>query len=874
MIQQIKLKYTLKYILSLLIIFSFVKSQEEIALENGSYSDLITSEDELLSFKVKKIKDFPYLKIKVKGNGETEKTNHIISYYQDKNLNERKQLSQSITDTSIMWLTEEQIQNDFYLTIECAKYPCEYKLSLTGEDMAELGVNEQYTYYVSEDNKEMNFKINSDIDDTDLDSDEVYFIKIWTRGNYEIKVALNEEYEDKKNDENYQFFKIDYDSFSNEEYNLKIEGKVGDLINVGVLLVHKDGKTYDFPQLKIENGLEVTNNFKQDETHSYNIKGHSNMFLGHFYDFNNKIIHPTGDQNSYIISSTDDLSYSIHFLETTEYDRQGNNKYSPLLNGIYNLKIIEEGTSIGLIPMKPEDDFKFLTYEIFPHDGNISVSIYTCENYPLCHINDKILEKSEKIKDYQSYYYVYNKKEWGNEINPISKKQNMLIISCKKGVDFPQVDGDFCFSYINMKTDKAIINNTDFVKEVPPYRRFIRKGNEDLYFLKGNKEKDIYLNIETFTGNINIEISPDDYKKYECGNKLLYIIPQNKDISLKIEGLANSVYSISDNYITVGDYLKIGSNYLFILDKHDYLNIDPKDQSTYIDVGEYPYYIGIYSLNCSISVEEENGENIILEKNQFYQKIDSTSKQKHFTVRKKNNKDICLFYVSCHKLENFNSDSNGIPLGNSTSQSFKFNKKNNSMVYSFPHTEIEKDINIDFKLTTEGQFKVKIMADGQNIINDKIDSKNKNIKLGSSELEKKCDDFKFICKILLYLELEELEKESEIEITINKEGDSSLDDDSSDDNSSDDTPSEENPSADNTSDTTGKDDDDDDDDDDDKVFIVILSILVVIVIILIVGGLIYYYKVKAKGKDLNAAVNQISFKDDQEREGDIDTLLD
>ena len=653
----------------------------------------------------------------------------------------------------------------------------------------------------------------------------------------------------------------------NEEYNLKIKGKVGDLINVGILLVHKDGEKYDFPQLKIENGLEVTNNFIQNEENYYNIKGHNGMFLGHCYDFNNKIILPSGDQNSYIISATDDLSYSVHFLNTTKYDRQGNNKYSPLLDGIYYLKILEEGTSIGLIPMKPKDDFRFLTYEIFPHDGNISVSIYTCENYPLCHIDDKILEKSEKIKDYQSYYYVYNKAEWGNEINPISKKQNMLIIRCNNGLNLPQAIGNFCFSYINMKTDKAMINYTDFVNEVTPYRRFIKKGNEDLYFFKGNKEKDIYLNIEKFTGDIKIEINLKDYKKYEFGNKVLYIIQKNKDINLKIKGLANSVYSISDNYITVGDYLKIGSNYLFILEKYDEINIDPKDQSTYANIDEYPYYIGIYSLNCTININEENKENIILEKNEFYQKIDSTSRQIHFSINKKNNEEICLFYVSCHKLESFTSDSNGIPLGQNIPQSFKFNKNNNSMVYSFPHTEIEKDINIDFKLTG-GQFKVKIMADGQNIKDDKIDSKNTNIKLDASQLKKKCDDFKFICKILLYLELEEQEKESEIEITINKEGDSSSDDSST----SDDTSTSNDTSSDNTSEKPS--DDDDDDDDDDKVIIIILSILVVIVIVLIVGGLLYYYKVKAKSKDLNAAVNQISFKDDKDKEGDIDTLLD
>ena len=37
--------------------------------------------------------------------------------------------------------------------------------------------------------------------------------------------------------------------------------------------------------------------------------------------------------------------------------------------------------------MKPKDNFNFLTYEVFPIGGDINVSIYECDNYPLCHLN-------------------------------------------------------------------------------------------------------------------------------------------------------------------------------------------------------------------------------------------------------------------------------------------------------------------------------------------------------------------------------------------------------------------------------------------------------------------------------------------------------
>ena len=74
-------------------------------------------------FKIIQVKDYNYLKIYVEGNGDNEKTNHVISYYQEEELKERKQLSQSVTNlnSTIMWLTKEQIQNDFYLQLNVQK---------------------------------------------------------------------------------------------------------------------------------------------------------------------------------------------------------------------------------------------------------------------------------------------------------------------------------------------------------------------------------------------------------------------------------------------------------------------------------------------------------------------------------------------------------------------------------------------------------------------------------------------------------------------------------------------------------------------------------------------------------------------------------
>ena len=80
-------------ILFLLMLLSFAKSLfNEISLTKSSIKETFSLNDEVLKCLIKEINNYAYLKIIVSGNQPGKETNHIISYYQDKNLNERKQL--------------------------------------------------------------------------------------------------------------------------------------------------------------------------------------------------------------------------------------------------------------------------------------------------------------------------------------------------------------------------------------------------------------------------------------------------------------------------------------------------------------------------------------------------------------------------------------------------------------------------------------------------------------------------------------------------------------------------------------------------------------------------------------------------------------
>ena len=873
----------IKNILFFFVFFSFVKSKfDEINLEKNDFSKTYLDQKEALQFKIKG-NPSPYIKITVEGK-DGKINNHIISYYQKDDLKERKQLSQSIKDTTIMWLSKEQIKNDFYITVESSK-ACSFEIKINKKDKAELYLNEQYTYYVTDGNKEMDFILKDST--KEYDKTQKYFVSLWVRGNYKIETKMSGK-EKKYSSNTYSYYQVEYDdNFINSKVTLNIKGEIGDLINVGLIFFSECVDNHCVAQLKLENGEEVSGYLPNGLGHifPYNSLDNDQLSLGNCYDFNNKhmsspifSISKFSNERSYNVESkNEDIFYVLQHIDSTLYDEQGNNKYLPLINGIYYSKYINQGTAISLIPMKPEDDFNFITYEVIPDYGDIDVSIYECDNYPLCHINNGI-SNSKNIGVYRNYYYTtYTKKEWGEDITPISKKQHMLIITCRNGIKNMFID-KLCSVNINMKTDKKVLNYTDFTLTQPPYQRYIRKNNEDKYFLR-RSDNPIHLYIEKITGDFSIEINGKDnnYKKYSKENKYFFLIPENIDVNIKIKAKDNSFYSINANFNNKIEYFSIGYNYLLNVENEIELNPGVYDEdedededeeeefynnTLYKNEKEYKYiinrfsndnlynlynqdnsldyFIAIYSLNCEINVklmlDNKVNEDKNINKDNFYQNILTELKDYKFKIKKvKSDKssENCLFYITSY-FKNYDNYNNYITLLNGVSHISVFNRYNNFMNFSFPLTNIDNDIKIEFKLLDKGKYKSKIKINGEIIEND-IDE-SKDIKLKADDIKKGCEVFKFQCYILLDIITKDTQKESKLKITLTSE----------------------------------------EDDDDDNKPIVILIILAVVIIGVIVGLIIYIIKTIKKNEGLNKAVNQISFKEDRDNDNEaiIDTLLD
>ena len=182
-----------KYIFLIVLLFSLIKGDNiiELNLGNQEISNEYKDVNNVQYFKIIPESESilkNYVKVIIEDEGLHYK-NHVLSYYQqDSTFKERKQLSQNINGITVMWLTKEQTKKEFYLSEECSILPCSFKMTIIPTDEAVLYLNEQYTYFVTKENKDMKFKIIRNIEKKDEVKE--YLISVWAKGDKELSSKL------------------------------------------------------------------------------------------------------------------------------------------------------------------------------------------------------------------------------------------------------------------------------------------------------------------------------------------------------------------------------------------------------------------------------------------------------------------------------------------------------------------------------------------------------------------------------------------------------------------------------------------------------------------------------------------------------------
>ena len=157
----------IRYFLIFIIYFSLVESKKNIQevqlknLETNIYDLTETSYFHVIPNFDNNIPNYLKIEISIKDSFHANNEDIILSYYQrDCTFENRIQLS---LNGSVIWLTKDQIDKDFYFSVELLYSEITYDIYINPKDVIILELNEQYTYYVTEENKEMKFRICGDI---------------------------------------------------------------------------------------------------------------------------------------------------------------------------------------------------------------------------------------------------------------------------------------------------------------------------------------------------------------------------------------------------------------------------------------------------------------------------------------------------------------------------------------------------------------------------------------------------------------------------------------------------------------------------------------------------------------------------------------
>ena len=494
----------------------------------------------------------------------------------------------------------------------------------------------------------------------------------------------------------------------------------------------------------------------------------------------------------------DELFFSYYYIPDSLPENNFTDYY--LDTGIYYTQTIPEKKTFGYLPLRLEDNFEFITYNIKlnPYQKELKTKAYisTCNNFPDC-LNDKNIEENIPLTQIlDSYTYTISKNEIENYINPMGNKRKLLFFKCEEGIGRYKEFRD-CNIYINIYTDKTKIiqdNNNFIFRLLSNNYVFIMDKNINKYRVEGKSiEKLDFINIEKISGEISIIIDDDKLVNYKNIHLYQFFNRTRDFLDLKIIAKKNSIYSIKfvDDLEIIRPQLNVGANYL--------LNLNNKNEHIYeyvfntgyrhdikepeYDWDRYDYeifliYFNFYPINCSLDIIGEKKLNKYKSPapdNQiFYQYIQTTHHQNvDINMHQFSNLDSCLIYVSSYNMNttDYYSD-NSLIISENFPQLFAFNEEIKSLNFSYYFSEINQDIIVNVTLLNKANYVMQMYINNNNsFTNKKYElSSTKIIKISSVDLKKICIDENRVHKVFFNIfKLEHLDNQEEnsfLKITI------------------------------------------------------------------------------------------------------------
>ena len=658
------------FILSIYLLATTLSQNIEYITFNGENKPYDGNKSTFYEVRIERLTQ-SYLHIKVNSDIST---NPYITYSNTDNKceNNRKQLIMNPYGNLDLIIKGTQIPNDkkIYICVHCQKENCSYKTQFLEESEASIDISNQYNYYISEENKEMNFLLKNNLS---YKYSSNSFIIIWVKGSLpsEINFISNFNILAKRNfSNNGNIFIVP----NIDKYKLNLLAEKGDYISIGSNVI-EEGKSKElkindletFGYLKkgiieemcfpIEKtgiikeandivyitGLLYTKIAKIYFKDEYNGKSgereivDGNIIEINFYDEIKGKSFCVSLINNEDLYNANEVVFTLQ-LVTHKYNNYNQFLYQPQLPGVIYPHILLKDEVAVFTGMNSHNDTKEINYNMKSITGFPKMYFYYCETYPNCiYDNEKKLMPTYSNRMTVYNIYMDDIKKMQKEINPINSYQPILIVNCTEGNIHKknQKEGvQYCIFETSIFTDKDNI----LIKEGETYSQFLLSKEVDKYTFSYDEYKNvekIYLDLILFSGDVKFNIitkTKREIKPYFSSNKIFYSIKVDdldsteKKVNFNIIANKNSFYMVQYQLVYKGDQsnqtnlLESGVNYIESIEA----TLSNKYKYKYIEISNFrvqenfPFLTNFYSQNCKFNVSRYTYQNGI----NYYKKID------------------------------------------------------------------------------------------------------------------------------------------------------------------------------------------------------------------------------------------------------------
>ena len=715
-----------------------------------------------------------------------------------------------------LYVKKEQFEDKhFYILVTCEEEECSYTLKFEGEEFASININETYSYLVTNNNKEMVFKINekvendsyltlgidgysdyAEFDIEDCDGPQFFF----ETGRVIICPFISE---------NSSFFnKIRISDHNPGDYltlslHIVKNGFSGDYLlypngpNIMGMISNNNKECFPLNALISKKFSNIKNFyltgkiyskhgliFITDENHNI-IKGTEQEiydgFLSYLIEINSKMKYIClGSLNKNSIEKSY-VAYSISILEPIKLE-SFYNFYLPQNLGQNYRRIIRKGDIAFFHTGKIVPNDKRISFNMYNRKGVADMYIAKCEKFPNC------LYSRDELKNMIKPKNINKMTIWETSIDTtydaLSNTKNVMVVYCR---DDDNENKGYCEVDISVFIPKQDIT----LNENDKFSKFVLKDEEGKFRMKfeGIKIQRLTIGIMIYSGDVTFDIEEFFnklnsnnfhyeeiklyYNKYYLSNKIYYHFNfaqlEYESITLKYKAKQNSFFSVqyeidSFNLIQLEEYVHSGESYLVEIDP----SINEKYKIIYLENNRYkkeqPFLANFFALNCQYQVFRNGKEipffngfaqEIILKNDDKYksQNYEYTIKIIEEDLLNYNNK-MCMIYIEGYESRD-NETEREILIPDNIQQQFILNENFKTIRLLYPHTNPLNPLDIFINVIDKAIYDFEIFINNENSPLEYRISKTQNIYINSKNITDYCKE-NYLCNIIIQITLNKI----------------------------------------------------------------------------------------------------------------------